>query len=92
MFSLFGLLLLGLCFDDASISSQHDCTWIVCVHGCRQEGSRSSFEEADGSVVQVTCHTGHPRNALESLDHAMWSFKRAVGHVLQHLASPGEFF
>eukprot|EP00775_Hariotina_reticulata_P005191 gene5191-5429_t len=82
-----------------STVNQIIATWVQAVENGQQqqqqllqEGSRLSFQEADGSYVQVTCHTGHPRNALESLDHTVWSFRRAVGHVLQHLASPGEFF
>eukprot|EP00882_Tetradesmus_deserticola_P011248 GHRQ01011898.1.p1 GENE.GHRQ01011898.1~~GHRQ01011898.1.p1 ORF type:complete len:139 (+),score=61.50 GHRQ01011898.1:613-1029(+) len=54
-------------------------SWVAAVEAGRhqelelaQEGACTTFEEADGQVVTVSCLDGAPRNVFEKADSAKW--------------------
>jgi hypothetical protein len=57
----------------------HVCCFIFFV----QVGAATSYEEADGQVVTVSCLEGKPRNVFEKWDNAKWRLNSAWQQALQ---------
>jgi len=59
----------------------------VCISICvPQVGAATSYEEADGQVVTVSCLEGAPRNVFEKWDNAKWQLNKAWQQALQRAA------
>ncbi|WIA10745.1 hypothetical protein OEZ85_010916 [Tetradesmus obliquus] len=68
-------------------------SWVSAVEAGRhqeleltQVGAATSYEEADGQVVTVSCLEGAPRNVFEKWDNAKWQLNKAWQQALQRAA------
>jgi hypothetical protein len=64
-------------------SPQHLCGCLLLALTLLQVGAATSFEEADGQVVTVSCLEGKPRNVFEKWDAAKWRLNSAWQQALQ---------